>query len=100
MIFWIWKKLQLLLPYGLVLWMYKANKALPTNIYTCEGNKYKAVMITENYGILVSETKYIKDRAKKLKALQMEAAMRNELLMAEINQLSMEEQRRLYDDKE
>ena len=47
--FWSW--LQLWLPYGLILYMYKNNKALPSQLRLRNGRKLKAIMISTDYGI-------------------------------------------------
>lgn len=88
--------LQLCLPFGLVLYMYKADKALPTNIRTRTGRNLKAIMLTTEYGLLFSEEEYIKNRNKKLKEKQAQVNKLNDELMAEINSLSFEERERLY----
>lgn len=88
--------LQLWLPFGLVLYMYKADKALPTNIRTVSNRNLKAIMLTPEYGLLFSEEEYVKNRTKKLKEKQEAVNKLNNELMAEINSLSFEERERLY----
>lgn len=87
MIYNIWKWLQLWLPYGLILFIYKHDKSLPANIRMKSGRNAKAIMITTDYGILFSEEKYIKNRLKKLVKQQKEIAQLNDVLLKEINEL-------------
>ena len=72
MIYAIWRWIQLWLPYGLILHIYKNDKALPANIKMQNGRLLKAIMVTTDYGILFSEEKYIDNRLKRLIAKQKE----------------------------
>jgi len=92
----IWRWIQLWLPYGLILWMYRRNKALPTNIKTREGNNFKAMMITEDYGILFSEDKYIRNRGAYLLAQKKLIEQQNNEVLSELNSLNMLERERIY----
>ena len=87
--------LQLCLPFGLVLYMYKSDKALPANIKTRTGRNLKAIMLTTEYGLLFGEEVYIKNRTKVLKQQQKEASLLSDELLAELNSLSFEERERL-----
>ena len=62
----IWKWLQLLLPYGLILHIYRHDKGLPANIKMQNGRCLKAIMITTDYGLLFSQEKYVDNRLKRL----------------------------------
>lgn len=95
MIYSFWKWLQLWLPYGLLLFMYKNKKALPTNIKMRSGRNLKAIMITTDYGILFSEEKYVKNRLKKLVEKQKEVSYVNDLLIKEINELDFIQREKL-----
>ena len=64
----IWKWLQLLLPYGLILHIYRHDKGLPANIKMQNGRCLKAIMITTDYGLLFSQEKYVDNRLKRLVA--------------------------------
>lgn len=96
MLFNIWRFIQLWLPYWVILRMYKRNKALPANIRTRQGNNYKAILITEDYGVLFSEDKYIENRAMFLKEQKKILDLQNDMLIKEINSLPFEERERLY----
>ena len=89
MIFKLWRWIQLWLPYGLILWMYRKNQAIPTNIKTYEGNNYKAMLITEDYGILFSENKYIQNRGKYLMEQKRLTEERNANIIRELNSLNV-----------
>lgn len=95
MLFAIWRFIQLLLPYGLVLYIYSKNKALPTNIRTSYGKGLKAIMITTEYGILFSEDKYLSNRAEVLKKRKKEIDDMNAELLKELNSMTKEEKERL-----
>lgn len=100
MIFAIWRWLQLFLPYGFILWLYKSNKALPSILTTFSGRKLKVVMVTNDYGILVSMDKYVHNRLLKLKQAQKKAFDTSNLLQNEINNLAMEAREQLYNQEE
>lgn len=89
MLFKLWRWIQLWLPYGLILWMYRRNKAIPTNIKTYEGNNYKALLITEDYGILYSEDKYIYNRGKYLMEQKHLIEEKNNEVIQELNSLNV-----------
>lgn len=95
MIYAIWRWIQLWLPYGLILHIYKNNKALPANIKMQNGRLLKAIMVTTDYGILFSEEKYIDNRLKRLIAKQKEISNTNDLLIKEINELDFIQKERL-----
>ena len=65
MIMWLWHRIQLLLPFILVLQLYKAKKSLPTNVRT-KTRKYKAVLITDNYGLLILAEEHRKGYGRQL----------------------------------
>lgn len=101
MIFNLWRFIQLLLPYGFILWLYRQNKALPTNIRTREGNNYKAILITQNYGLLFSEDKYIQNRGSYLMERKRLIENQNNEILNELNDLNFLERQRVYvEDKE
>jgi hypothetical protein len=83
----LWRWLQLLLPFGLLLHIYRNHKALPANIKMQNGRLLKAIMITTDYGLLFSEEKYVDNRLKRLVAKQKEISHVNDLLVKEINEL-------------
>lgn len=96
MIFAIWRWIQLWLPYGFILWLYRRNQALPTNIKTREGNNYKAILITEDYGLLFSETKYIQNRGRFLMAQKKLIEQKNNEVIKELNSLNFFERENIY----
>lgn len=100
MLYNIWRWIQLWLPFGLILHMYKYNKCLPTNIKTRHGLNLKAILITKDYGIICTQEEYIKNRGKLLKEKQAQVAKLNDSLMAEINSLSFEEREYLYNNRD
>ena len=101
MLYNLWRWIQLwLIPYGLLLQIYRRNKALPANINTKYGRKLKAIMITTDYGLLFSDEKYIENRLQLLKQRQQKAFDENNLLMKEINELTMEQRELMYNREE
>ena len=96
MLYRLWKIIQFLLPYGLVLWIYRQNKALPTNIRTREGNNYKAIMLTEDYGLLFSEDKYVRNRGRLLLKQKRLIEEENNRVIEELNSLNWQERDRIY----
>lgn len=100
MLYAFWRWIQLWLPYGLILWMYKSNKAIPANIRTRQGRNLTAVMVTTDYGVIYSKEHYIENRAQKLKQKQKEISQYNDALIREINNLSFQERERLYNREE
>ena len=95
MLYKLWEFIQLLLPYGLVLYMYRCNKSLPTTIKTRYGGGFKAVLITTDYGILFSNDKYIKNRAEALKKRKNQIESMNKQLLDELNSLTIDEREHL-----
>lgn len=98
MLFNIWRFIQLLLPYGLILYMYRKNQALPANIRTRQGNNYKAMLITEDYGILFSEDKYIKNRSAYLMQQKKLLEQQSNIVINELNNLDFAERERAYNE--
>lgn len=96
MLFRIWKFIQLFLPFGLVIFMYKNNKSLPCNINLKNGRKLKAIMVTTDYGILFSYEKYVHNRLQKLKKEQERIFNYNNSLIKEINNLTFEQREEMY----
>ena len=96
MLMWIWKKIQLFLPFGIIIYMYKNNKSIPANIRTRSGRMLHAIMITTDYGILYSDEVYIKNRTKVLKQMQQSLLHKSQQVEREINNLSFEEKELLY----
>ena len=82
--------IQLLLPYGFILNIYKRNKAIPTNIKTKSGRNLKAIMITDKYGVIFTEDIYIENRLHKLRQKQKQVDALNSQLANEINSLSFQ----------
>ena len=99
MLFKIWRWIQLFLPYGLILYMYKRNKALPANIRTREGNNFRAIMVTENYGVLFSSDEYIKNRGALLLKRKKETEEINNAIIRELEDLDVYERMRLYEER-
>lgn len=91
MIYKILRFLQLLLPFGLVLHMYKSDRALPTNIRTQSGRNLKAIMLTTDYGLIFSQEVYIQNRIKKLREQKAELDALEQDFMNQLNNLSFEE---------
>ena len=90
MLYKLWQLIQLFLPYGLIIQIYKHKKAIPANIRTRTGNQLKAIMITNNYGILFTSQQYIKNRVKLLREKQTVIDNMNKAIAAEMNSLSIE----------
>ena len=90
MLYNIWRFIQLLLPYGFILNIYKRNKAIPTNIKTKSGRNLKAIMITDKYGVIFTEDIYIENRLHKLRQKQKQVDALNSQLANEINSLSFQ----------
>lgn len=100
MLYWMLRLVILILPYGLVLSIYKNNNALPANIHTRSGRFLKAIMITENYGILVSKKVYIDNKAKLLMEKQKQLNEANEKLAKEFNSLSFDLREEIFNSTE
>ncbi len=96
MLFSLWRWIQLWLPFGLILAIYKSKKALPANIKTRQGRDLKAIMITTEYGVLFSEEKYISERTKKLKQQKDYLDKAANQIVEEINSLNFMEREKLY----
>ena len=96
MIYAIWKFIQLILPYWVVILLYKHNRALPVNIKTRTGRTLKAIMVTANYGILFDNGTYIKNRGKRLKQQQQQLNEATENIAREINNLTFEAREELF----
>ena len=92
--FWSW--LQLWLPYGLILYMYKNNKALPSQLRLRNGRKLKAIMISTDYGILFYQEKYVANRLQALKKKQEQVFLLNNNLIQEINELDLMQREEMY----
>lgn len=99
MLFKLWGWIQLLLPYGLILKLYKSNRAIPSNIRTREGNNYRAILITEDYGVLFSSDEYIKNRGALLMQRKKEVEDLNNAVLRELEDLNVYERMRLYDER-
>lgn len=95
----IWRFIQLLLPYWLVLNIYKTNKAIPTNIKTRSGRNLKAIMITDKYGVIFTEDIYIENRLHKLRQKQKQVDAINNELAKEINNLSFQSREIMFNDE-
>lgn len=92
MLYSIWRWIQMwIIPFGLLIQMNKGKDVLPSNIKLRNGRKLKALMITNDYGILFSEEKYTEHRLKKLLAQQRYISDLNVKLTAEINDLSIQQ---------
>jgi len=87
MIYKLWAWLQLWLPFGLILHIYKNNKALPSNIKMRSGRNLKAIMVSTEYGVIFTEEKYVTNRLKNLLKKQKEISNINDVLIKEINEL-------------
>lgn len=96
MLFNLWKFIQLLLPYWLVIRIYRYNKAIPANIKTRSGRTLKAIMVTDKYGIIFTNEEYIENRTKKLREKQMIINAANEELSKEINSLSFQTREEMF----
>lgn len=96
MLYNIWRFIQLFLPYILLIKIYKNNKAIPANIRTRTGRKLRAIMVTNDYGLLFREETYIANRGKILKERQAELDKLSNNIIREINELSFEERESLY----
>ena len=78
MLYSIWRWIQMwIIPFGLLIQMNKGKDVLPSNIKLRNGRKLKALMITNDYGILLAQQRYISDL--------------NVKLTAEINDLSIQQ---------
>ena len=100
MLFKLWRFIQLWLPYGIILWMYKQNRALPANIRTRDGNNYRAILITEDYGILFSDDVYIKNRGKFLLKQKAYIEAENDAVIRELQDLNVYERMRIYENRD
>lgn len=99
MIFNIWRWIQMwLIPYGILLKLYSKNKALPPNIRTWDGNNYKAILITEDYGLLFSADKYINNRGKYLMEQKRITELKQNEVLAELNALNVLAREEIYRD--
>lgn len=97
MIFNIWRWIQMwLLPYGILVKLYRRNKALPANIRTWEGNNYKAILITKDYGILFSADKYIENRGKYLMEQKRIIEEQNTEVLNELHDLNVLAREEIY----
>lgn len=99
MLYKLWRLIQLFLPYGLIIHMYKKNKALQANIKTRTGKNLKAIMVTEKYGLLFTEKDYVSSRIKKLKEQQELANKLNEMIAEEMNSLSTEARELFFNEQ-
>lgn len=90
--------LQKLLPFGLVLAMYKSDPAIPA-IITKGGVHLKAIMLTNEYGLLFTEQVYTKNRTKKLREKQQELDKMNKDFLDELNSLTYAEKEAYYQFK-
>ena len=100
MLFKLWRFIQLWLPYGIILWMYKQNRALPANIRTRDGNNYRAILITEDYGVLFSDDVYIKNRGKFLLKQKAQIEAENDAVIRELQDLNVYERMRIYENRD
>lgn len=101
MLYSIWRWIQIwIIPYGWLLKFYSGRKSLPANINLANGRKLKALMITNDYGILFSEERYVANRLKVLKQRQQEVFTENNLLTKEINELSFKQRELMYNREE
>ena len=97
MLFKLWELIQLLLPLKLLIKIYKNKKAIPTNIKTRSGRGFKAIMITNDIGILFSNEVYIGDRVKKLVQQKKFLDKASDEILDEINSLSFNSKQELYE---
>ena len=100
MLFKLWSFILLWLPYGVVLWMYKQNRALPANIRTRDGNNYRAILITEDYGVLFSDDVYINNRGKFLLKQKAHIEAENDAVIRELQDLNVYERMRIYENRD
>lgn len=89
----------LCLPYWVMLQLYRYDKSLPTNIVTRSGIKLKAIMVTDQYGILVTAKDYTENRVKYLRHQQDIINELNKSIAQEMNSLN-KEARELFFSKE
>lgn len=99
MLFNLWRFIQLWLPYGIILWLYRQNRALPANIKTRDGNNYRAILITEDYGVLFSDDVYIQNRGKYLLKQKAEIEAENDAVIRELQDLNVYERMRIYENR-
>ena len=99
MLYKLWTFIQLLLPYFIVIRLYKFKKALPFNIRTRNGINLKAIMITQNYGILFTDKDYIANRVKYLKQRQDDVNRVNRQIASEMNELSTEARELFFNEQ-
>ena len=90
MLYRLWNFIKLLLPYFIVINMYKRNRAIPANIKTASGKILKAVMVTDKYGILFFSDAYYKNRIKYLQRKRDFIQEQTNDLTSELNELSFE----------
>ena len=100
MFYWLWNKIKFLMPYGLLINIYKNKKALPISFETNSGNIYKCILLDFNYGIIYNSNKYDENRLNTLLNTQRILSQKSNEIMNEINELSFDTRERLIDMKE
>ena len=96
MLHWLWNLIQLLLPYGLIIRMYRNKRGIPANIRTRSGNNLRAIMITTSYGIILGANDYVANRSKQLMELHNQLQRQSKEVMQEINKLNFEVREQLF----
>lgn len=91
MLYWIWNIIRGWLPFWILVLLYRKKKSLPIALTLDNGNKYRLIMITHDFGMVMSTTKYdprrlyaLKDKMEAIRKLEQE-------LVDEINTLSFEQ---------
>ena len=82
--------LKMLLPFRILVWIYRNKKALPAVIKTKSGKLLKVVMINTRYGLLYTDTDYTKNRLKVLRQYQDELNAKSKQITEELNSMSIE----------
>ena len=100
MLYWIWNKIQMWLPFWLLVKIYSGKKGLPANIKLRSGRNLRAIMINTEYGVLFTSEKYDVARLSKLKKTSEELMQAKNLVDREINGLGFEVKEQLFNGDE
>lgn len=100
MLYKLWEKIKLLLPYILIVNMHKSKNTIGKVIKLQSGNELIPIMITSEYGILIMRSNYDIQRAKKLKKTYEELNKALYSVKAELDNLSFSAKEELFNNNE
>lgn len=100
MLMWIWQKIKLLLPFIVIINMYKRNNNIGKVIQLQSGNELVPIMVTNEYGVLVMRSRYDELRAKKLKQTYEQLSKALYAVKAELDSLSFSTKEELFNNNE